>query len=71
MIRPKEISHFGLGEKGEQTRIREKRREKKKKKKKKKKTITGMEFEYGYGYMSWVVWNLSMGTDTCLGLYGN
>ena len=36
MIRPKEISHFGLGEKGEQTRIREKRREKKKKKKKKK-----------------------------------
>ena len=29
-----------------------------------------MEFEYGYGYMSWVVWNLSIGTDTCLGLYG-
>ena len=58
MIRPKEISHFGLGEKGEQTRIREKRREKKKKKKKKK--ITGMEFEYGYGYMSWVVWDLSI-----------
>ena len=23
-----------------------------------------------YGYMSWVVWKLSMGTDTCLGLYG-
>ena len=38
MIRPKEISHFGLGEKGEQIRTREKREEKKKKKK-----ITGME----------------------------
>ena len=39
MIRPKEISHFGLGEKGEQIRTRENREEKKKKKKK----ITSME----------------------------
>ena len=28
------------------------------------------EEDHRYGYMSWVVWNLSMGMDTCLGLYG-
>ena len=34
------------------------------------------DYRYGttkfeFGYMSWVVWNLSISMDTCLGLYGS